>query len=709
MKRAVLILLLVLVGAAPSYSQLDTMPDNTILLNSFDAVLMVDSFAVTITTRGVAVLQYDRDSSLFEFKSQLFFDFTEATMKRYGDTLVVNADNQRLYFLDLSGLPHLTYLGSVDLGRKFADFTVYNDDVYISEWFDGVWRYHLDGLSSASFADSSMMGILVSQLEVQNDTLYVLDEYNGILRYDISGTGFGEFVDYLYVPFRVNSFLNYGSQICLLLNSGGASFGDFSQPGGRIVDSIPGVPSMLKAYKTDALLLLLAQRQMYIFNRSDFTQRAVVDIQDYKLEGDFFNVNYEQFIVLPGSNGGLSLFDLTNNNPPQQGLYRSGVVADMFVYGDHLYTSGSASPVDVWKIGDSAHVTHEYAIRPDINATSLMAHNGDSLVVLYPGYDKIGVILNASNPDSASLENTFSVGAAPVRSLQFVDSRWPNWSVLVVDRPDYLDVYVLTDSGYVTYINRWNFIDRIQDYAVKDTFLYVVLFKRVLMTWAIHKDFTLTLVSGMGLYGNSFKTFVHDNQLLVFGTDRVSVIDITDPPNMFTDTVIYLPLQVTDLQMAGDSLYAVGPDGISIFNLATPVPTLVVQGGIGGDIIAAGDGIVAVSGGDGIYVYDLERMSGVFPDGPGQEELPTRFALSQNYPNPFNPATVIQFELAKGEWVKLEVFNILGQHVTTPVDSYLSAGPHRVTFDGSQLASGVYFYRLSAGENAATKKMMLVK
>jgi hypothetical protein len=89
--------------------------------------------------------------------------------------------------------------------------------------------------------------------------------------------------------------------------------------------------------------------------------------------------------------------------------------------------------------------------------------------------------------------------------------------------------------------------------------------------------------------------------------------------------------------------------------------------------------------------------------------LPSQFALGQNYPNPFNPETVIPFSLAKRAQVKLDVFNVLGQHVITLLDEQLPAGTHSVRFDGASRASGVYFYRLTLDDRQLVKKMVMVK
>ncbi len=101
----------------------------------------------------------------------------------------------------------------------------------------------------------------------------------------------------------------------------------------------------------------------------------------------------------------------------------------------------------------------------------------------------------------------------------------------------------------------------------------------------------------------------------------------------------------------------------------------------------------------------VNKFTGVKETG----EVPLTYALYQNYPNPFNPVTTIKYSIPNSERVVLKVYNILGQEVATLVNEEQRAGVYELKFDASNLASGVYFYKLQAGKFIDVKKMMLVK
>ncbi len=106
-----------------------------------------------------------------------------------------------------------------------------------------------------------------------------------------------------------------------------------------------------------------------------------------------------------------------------------------------------------------------------------------------------------------------------------------------------------------------------------------------------------------------------------------------------------------------------------------------------------------------IISFDSVFVSVESPETP----VPVQFTLKQNYPNPFNPSTIISFTLPKESDITLVVYDIMGREVKMIEKGYRSAGSHQIEFNGESLTSGVYFYRLTAGEFTETRKMMLVK
>ncbi len=104
-----------------------------------------------------------------------------------------------------------------------------------------------------------------------------------------------------------------------------------------------------------------------------------------------------------------------------------------------------------------------------------------------------------------------------------------------------------------------------------------------------------------------------------------------------------------------------------------------------------------------------EDFVGWVTDVNDENITPLKFGLKQNYPNPFNPSTTIEFTLPQNNFVTLKIYNVLGEEVSQLLNKEISAGSHQVQFDASSLTSGIYFYRISAGQFVSVKKMILLK
>ena len=151
-----------------------------------------------------------------------------------------------------------------------------------------------------------------------------------------------------------------------------------------------------------------------------------------------------------------------------------------------------------------------------------------------------------------------------------------------------------------------------------------------------------------------------------------------------------------------DGLRAYSYNGTSFTNTA-----FINNGDLALDVAVDSDGTIFLANGDmGLYAYTYSGYTAIKNQSL---ETPVGYSLHQNYPNPFNPTTTIEFALPQTGFVSLKVYNILGEEVATLVSEKLAAGNYKYDWDASGLASGVYLYRLQAGDYVETRKMVLLR
>ena len=209
-----------------------------------------------------------------------------------------------------------------------------------------------------------------------------------------------------------------------------------------------------------------------------------------------------------------------------------------------------------------------------------------------------------------------------------------------------------------------------------------------------------------------------------FGASATSTVSITvvnvNAPPVFTVVPDYV---VAIVNIPTPIVYrfqyvAVDPDG-------TPVSYSLIAGPVGSSIDAV-SGVFTwaptVDQAQHVYTVTIQATDGLLNVTTSQfigastvvsvqklNEVPTVYSLSQNYPNPFNPTTFIQFGIPKEGFVKLSVFNVIGQEIQVLVNKNMSAGNYKINFDASKLNSGMYLYRIEAKDYTSVRKMLLVK
>ncbi|MCK4301698.1 MAG: T9SS type A sorting domain-containing protein [candidate division Zixibacteria bacterium] len=711
MRRLILHTVLLVALAAPAWPSDDRFPDYTLLWNRFTSVMVVDGYAVALSPDGVVVCEYLPEHAMFVQAGQLFLDDYPLAMKAYGDLLVVKTLDERLLYVDIGHLPEISTLGQFDPGVPFADFLLDGQNLYISAWFEGVWRFTLDGFNDAQFADSSMKGILVTQLCLENDTLYVLDEYNGIMRYDVSDGSLNAFVDYLYVPVRASGFSMDGALVLISAAGSGVLLGEFGHDGSGIIDSIDGLLAPQRTLFMDSTYVFLSNRVATLVNQDNYDQRLTIPTGDDLVDGDLIVLDGVCHLLLPGAEGGLVLYSLEDFVGPVVAFDRPGPVSDVLLYSSLLFTGGRANPVDVYTVGPETEPRLNYTIADDLTNVADMDNNGDTLIILYSDCNVVTLVGRSSNPDHF-LEASFAVNDTSAFGIEFLD-RWEDGSGLLVLGRTTISIYGISGQD-IELAAAWSLEDEVSAVALRDSMLVVAGDANRIDFFRITPDLKLELRSSINVEAPIHELLFLDNYLVYFEFDLMNYIDLSDLELPVIETTVSMSVPVTGAVVRDDLLYTVGEDGVGVFSLDGLYPSLIDYGGRTGDFLSVDGNLMATTNGESVHLYFLQDGLLTDVDEWDTEPLPEQCVLLQNYPNPFNPHTWIDYSLPRRSSVRLVVFNLLGQVVRTIVDGERAAGHHTAFWDardetGTPVASGVYFYRLTAGDVVESRKMVLIR
>jgi gluconolactonase len=223
-------------------------------------------------------------------------------------------------------------------------------------------------------------------------------------------------------------------------------------------------------------------------------------------------------------------------------------------------------------------------------------------------------------------------------------------------------------------------------------------------------DSTLSLPNGICFSLDESKLYVNDSHACI-----VYVWDVIHDSTLANKRV-FATIKASGYAdgMKFDSsgnLFCTGPVGVWVFNPSGAcVDTILIPSPDVASNCAWGDPdrkTLYITTGKNLYRIRLATSTGVKTEGENLRS--PSFELFPNFPNPFNPTTAINYQLAENSFVSLKVYDLLGREIRTLVSGMQRSGAHTIKFDGSNLASGVYLYRLSAQNGAETKEMVLLK
>ena len=219
--------------------------------------------------------------------------------------------------------------------------------------------------------------------------------------------------------------------------------------------------------------------------------------------------------------------------------------------------------------------------------------------------------------------------------------------------------------------------------------------------------------AGAGLSNYKLWAIITSGNNILAGTDTSGIfisiddgINWTKIQNEFSQAQVRSFIKYNGSILAGFGfgwgIYQSSDDGFTWTNIGqglAPLYTFVV------DIQANSSYLFAAGGATGLF----RKHSGTTDVDYSPFEIPLKFSIEQNYPNPFNPTTTIGWQSPVGSHQTLKIYDVLGNEVVTLVNEFREAGRYEKTFNASQLSSGIYFYKLQAGNFTETRKMILIK
>ncbi len=616
--------------------------------------------------------------------------------------LVARSADNRLSFVDLSSLPDISVLGEVTPSQNYSDYALVGNSLYLSHWFEGISEYQLLEFNSLSHLKTDSTGVLMTQLEHQNGYLYALDMYNGLIQYDLNAD-FGSKVNKLLVKQRPFAFSLVDSLIFVTLNSQGLLRGHFNNENGNVIDSLPGITSPVKLFNTESNLILLSERKATVLSKENYHLTAEFPIESHSAKGDLITIGGQQSLILPKENGGITRFSLDEAQNEQELLSRPGPISTTIVNFSKIITGGSNNPLERYEIGEVGLVNAGIISDNYPGITDAVIHSSN-LFALSSNRNVVEIF--ARDQNSYYLLDSFIIetGSQTISVISTVAS--PDLIVIIAGK-DFISKYEISAGSYELTTN-WKFDSPISSFAVVANRIYVADRFGVLTIYESLDDNVLSECFKKQLNGTAWKLLSNENSVMVFVHNTMAIYDGCNS----TDSLIMLALPVLDAIVQNDTLYTVGSKGVAVYEFTDFYPVQLHSSNLRGSRISADRGLVATTDGSAIFIYHLSSDSTI--SGSGIRELKSSARLFDNYPEPFNSSTNIQYELTRESNVRLTVYNLLGQQVTTLVSSVKPSGKHIVNWDGRNqsgkaVTSGVYFYRLETAEIILSKKMLLLK
>ena len=645
------------------------------------------------------------------FVSRLYIPGDNYGIKVADNYAVIFGDHDSLRIIDINDPGNPQVLGKIAIDAEVGNIWIDGNYIYVAAGYMGMLIIDISDPCSPE---------IITQFETDGDTegVVVVDTLAFISErfiYPISKS-----FQVVNISDRINPFLvgyltdNIGWNRDLIVEGDYAYLANTFE-GFIIIDiSNPAQPSILSQMEDITYPRYISKMGNYVFMDSCYRVLHVVDVTDpelpeiavnYEIDGGAFEFELSSdYLFTAGSYGGMSILNVSNiENIFQVAAYDApGAASSVFKVGDYLYTAESGLGLHIHDLTNpeypnriSQYELPTYYYSYYLKENLLYALSGSEL--------KIIDVSDPSSPDEL-LTHTFYNDFNDVcvnGSYIYFTSFSTGVSIYELILPDSLEFV----RDFICY--EYSFDGEIEDNIGYFSLCFVLQIYDLTNPEDSVLLGSIMPSSGAGnlyLHNGFIYTQLEDGSLDL----SVSIIDVTDPTNPSQIGLISFPNHLTGIHFNNELAYfSIYPNELYIYDVSDPYNPIMLCN-------YNTPGYIRKTFAYGNYTYVADNSSFIILryNTTGIEEtaeVPISFSYCSNYPNPFNSSTIIEYDISSTSDVRIDVFNLMGQRVETLIDGRQIPGKYTVSWNASGMASGIYFYKLTAGGRVFTRRMTLLK
>jgi hypothetical protein len=377
-----------------------------------------------------------------------------------------------------------------------------------------------------------------------------------------------------------------------------------------------------------------------------------------------------------------------------------GMTFGVFVQGDYAYVADGSSGLQVLNVADPANPVFVGSYNTPGTAQNIFVSGNYAYVADMTSGLQIIDITDPTHPAFA--------GSADTMSNAYNIYIQGNYAY-VADGPAGLQILNIADPTNPTYVGSYPFSEFAACVRVQGDYAYIAI-QSYLYAINVSNPEAPTFADRYNPLTDVFGVFVQGDYAYSGVGGSFLVLNVTNPSDITYTGIFNTPTSSAAIGVFVLGNYAyVANDyaGLLVIDVSNPANPFLI-----GSYNTAGEAIGAFVVGNYIYVADVNSLVILRFNQSGindNEATPNKFSLEQNYPNPFNAQTKIAYSLAKPGQVSIDIYDILGRKVTRLAEGDQEPGNHEIIWDANEFVSGVYFYKLTAGDYRETKRMLLLK